>query len=1282
MAEREENSVKKPRRRRWLVLLAVLLAGGVAGWQVVKALIDIERYRPQIIAALEEASGLRVTLGGLDLKLLPTPRLAVENLSLGEGDFAVAIDSITAQANLASLRDKEIRLTTVRLRGVVVRLPEDLAELQEKAGRVAAAASAGGSGSETSEGKAADFAFRIGRIALEEVSVFWGGERIATADIEVLEPLSGRPELEARVEMPALGDAARATIKAVLDMAAEGAPGITASIALEDVSLRHALKNPDLPETALGVQIELAGALPDEIEATITGTVKTALAEALEGGVRAKAWWRDGQATVNDFQWNSPGIALAGDLSFTPPSEGRPFEIACEIPSAKATGAGLQTLAGFLPGLGVTIRVRDDGALSIRDFLIGVTEQGGVRFAQGQITLGGIDLLLPDGTTVFENLSAEIALEENTIRIARLTGANISISGTVTPDLDAGEAALDLQAQVRLEQKQLAPWLPPGLVKGLTGTIDIEELRATLKPGAALPEDLTLRVRLAGLGARLALPGLSEDLALENINGRIGYANGKVAIDALSGAGFAIEGSVRPDFASRAFAVDLQGEIDLAQAPLAAFLPPNTVSGLAGKIRFNRITGTFGRAQGVPGDLVVDAALRDGALTLAPEIFDDVLSGVRGTLSSTAQAAGPRIDFTLGAESKALGTLYYEGRFDPGSQKIEGALSLDIQQAANAFLSDAATRDLAAPVLEQLGQSTLDLTAHLPRPDAPGASLAFSRRGAPPISGQAVFAPQGEGLALDSVSVSGDLPLAWIPEDAWPLPIEASGPAHIAFDATLPRETFTLEARLDDASLAAPPLLEKKAGVPLSIVLAGSAAAGQWAPQKILVAVLGEEIELAYANEIISAEDFAVNLASLAPLLPESFAPKGTLRGSFSGTTPPALALTLEGVGFALAPEVALDAIDGTVSYRDNYWSAENLRVQGADSDFTVSAQNTDGPWQAKVTGRKLNLNVLGAVQEAADAFFGSAGEADGGSRGETTAKSLEEIPPIAGNATVALEQLYYQRGRVDDLRLEAEFSPTGITVKNFRCIPYTGMIRGTIFFAYETETAPASVDADLRFEGVDLRIVDHMLLAEAKGVSGTANGVIDLRFPLGDTRDVYRGLDGHAAFAAKDGSYGRMGMATKLLTVLRTTELLRLKLPGLKDKGLVFDATEATLRMRGGRLEIEKFTLDSKAYAMEALGVVDYPADHMDVSVRVRVLEALSSLIGAIPGLRKAVEKVKEHSGLRLRISGPPYDPKIQAFAGDSTKQPAEDGVLKEEGSLGGGLRGLGESLRKKIGL
>lgn len=107
-----------------LALLAILIFVAVV---VVPRLVDVDRYRPQVISRLERTTGRKAEIGRLSLRLLPVLSIRVDNFALDNpagfpaGRF-LAIERVYAELDAAALLHREIVIGSLKLEGPVVNL--------------------------------------------------------------------------------------------------------------------------------------------------------------------------------------------------------------------------------------------------------------------------------------------------------------------------------------------------------------------------------------------------------------------------------------------------------------------------------------------------------------------------------------------------------------------------------------------------------------------------------------------------------------------------------------------------------------------------------------------------------------------------------------------------------------------------------------------------------------------------------------------------------------------------------------------------------------------------------------------------------------------------------------------------------------------------------------------------------------------------------------------------------------------------------------------------------
>ncbi|MBI3404507.1 MAG: AsmA family protein, partial [Acidobacteria bacterium] len=144
---------------RWLrITLYVLVPLLLIAW-IVPYFIDADRYRPDIVSAIEKETGRKASIGKITARLIPSVGFVIENISLGnppgfpEGNFA-SVDRVKGSLAWGPLIfRKEFQLKAIEVVHPVVTLLED------ENGRVNYdfAAKPGKAGSSTSSGMPGNF---------------------------------------------------------------------------------------------------------------------------------------------------------------------------------------------------------------------------------------------------------------------------------------------------------------------------------------------------------------------------------------------------------------------------------------------------------------------------------------------------------------------------------------------------------------------------------------------------------------------------------------------------------------------------------------------------------------------------------------------------------------------------------------------------------------------------------------------------------------------------------------------------------------------------------------------------------------------------------------------------------------------------------------------------------------------------------------------------------------------------------------------------------------------
>lgn len=481
------------RRRRWpWILLAILIALPLAGFVALRLFVNPEALRPRLVAAVEQATGRRFTLGAMDLRLSLRPSLALTDIALANPAGASRAQMLTAEraeVQLALIPLLSRRIDVVRLE---IDAPDILVEL-DAAGRSnwAFGAEAAPAEPPPQPGQAAPatprerLAIAVGALRLTQARITWRDAR--SGSTETL----GIPRLEAAAPL--------------------GGP-TTASATLrargQDITIR----------AGTGPLLAAGGAAPWPFDVTLGiagGTVSA------KGSLAGRAWTLEAQGRVPDLG------AFAALLPDAPLPPLRDIAFAAKL-------AGNE--AGLFSAETISLR-------------IGRSDLGALRPG---LVLASADLAAPrlDAPVT---LRAEAMQGEATIRVAGETGTPHQLAGqapgplpvTLTVSAAGAEATLrgaiadpraltgvDLAFAATVpDLAALSPIagqaLPP--LRALSAGLRMSERGAAFSEGARLRDIAVAAPPLEAMGeltlATAPRPGLSGTLAVA-----------KLDLDALRGA--------------------------------------------------------------------------------------------------------------------------------------------------------------------------------------------------------------------------------------------------------------------------------------------------------------------------------------------------------------------------------------------------------------------------------------------------------------------------------------------------------------------------------------------------------------------------------------------------------------------------------------------------------------------------------------------------------------------------------------------------------------------------
>lgn len=750
------------------------------------------------------------------------------------------------------------------------------------------------------------------------------------------------------------------------------------------------------------------------------------------------------------------------------------------------------------------------------------------------------------------------------------------------------------------------------------------------------------KAELSGLDLTLPPPGAQR---LEKIAAKAHLEEGTLVLELESASlgGFNVAGRVTPTGQSGA-TFQLAAKGDLSNPLLSAQLPAAVAQGAKGALELKRLAGTWKPGGGLPTDLLLEGSLNNATLPLKTDAFNDTFNALNITFTSDGKA----IQAKAVAEATTLGKVAFDGKFDTVAQALDGTTTFSADRLAAAFAPPGLAATMTQALLAAYRDATYTVALRLPKDAKSPGSFTLEKSAAPTAKVGLVLLTDVKkgGTTVGEMSLVATLPFAPAAA-ALPWPAQGDGQAAISFQRSSVGR-FSATADLAKAALTIPPYLAKASGAPLKVTLDG-AAGEAWALERVGIDLLGQPITLVPQGDGFATEDLALDLGRLVSLFPAGSEANGTLMGRVV-TQPFSAKLTLDEVRMRTPGGIAIERIDGDVDYAPTAITGSNLQVAAYGSDATIDGKIQDGRWQATLRGKRLDLNTLSALREAQTTPAPRPGS-------EEYAASNASLGSVAtGQVDIALDEVLFRRATLANVTTTLRLAPEETTLDNISCAPAGGSATGRVSIRTPGGGRSGTLTTTLNLQDVDLRLLDEISTSEPRGMSGPCSGTIDLSVPYGPTAVPIMGVNGEVTLAARNGSFGKAGASGIVLTALRTTELAQLQIPSLRDRGLSFTSANAHVVCREGVVTLEEFNLAERTHTMNADGVIDFPGDTMDVTLRVQLLQTVRDVVGLIPVL----DRIAQAGGIYVKFKGSPSDPKVSS---------ARIRPLQEIRQQGGGL-------------
>jgi hypothetical protein len=233
-----------------------------------------------------------------------------------------------------------------------------------------------------------------------------------------------------------------------------------------------------------------------------------------------------------------------------------------------------------------------------------------------------------------------------------------------------------------------------------------------------------------------------------------------------------------------------------------------------------------------------------------------------------------------------------------------------------------------------------------------------------------------------------------------------------------------------------------------------------------------------------------------------------------------------------------------------------------------------------------------------------------------------------------------YRRGTLERVRSNVIAQGGLVDLTGLTLASGAGQAVGDIRLLPPRDGQPGFTHTRLQFAGFDAAVIDAIALEQPRGLAGTLSGAVDMQTYSGEGVPLMAHSSGAVQLRGERGSFGKLGIATKVLGVLRTLEITRLRAPTLKDEGLTYDTCAVDLAFNDGLMTIREMSVNTPTYIITAIGGIDFNRQQTEMLVHVSLLETVLGPGEQVPGLREIVNALRSAGGLQILVTGPPDDP------------------------------------------
>lgn len=663
--------------------------------------------------------------------------------------------------------------------------------------------------------------------------------------------------------------------------------------------------------------------------------------------------------------------------------------------------------------------------------------------------------------------------------------------------------------------------------------------------------------------------------------------------------------------------------------------PEGTMSATDGTLKLTGLDLVSKEGEVIAKQLQGRVAIDNGTIQIEEFGNDEFI--VRGSLR---QNGSDSLDATLSLDSDRVSSINATGTYHYASREWRGKTTMDIRETVSALLDTTPSELFYEPLLALYSPAVLDTVLKLPGKEYRGWKIDFLREDIIGFRAAIEFEESDEGgFVLARADAVAPINFDEVTTDLFRY-AKLTGQSVFTFQVHAESRDYSAVFDLTDTVVTAQDILTKEAGGKCALSVSGETGS-EWTRETLRIDLLGESVALNLGSDTPSPVE--LNLAGLESIVSNGASAQGRVHGEIT-LEPFSLSLALDKVTLPLTDGTTSDLLSGGIRYQDKILAVSDLRLKGEDTDCRLGVVWSPDKLEGTLAGKSLNLDTIIDFVDTVEAFRQD--ETSDATPDESD--SPESADYAEGRFVVTLDQIHYRGGHVENAAFVIESTESVVHIPDIALEAYSGNITGAVQLT-RSDNAPTELATQLTLDAINMHGLDELLFNESREITGLLNGSIDITAPLGTSDGMLAGTNGTIRWDATKGSLGKLGFATKLLSALKTLEIINLRAPKMKDQGLVFNTFTGNGTFMDGNMTLADVFLDGGAYAMDAKGGVNFATEETDILVYTRLLESLAKAVKWVPVLKQAVQAGTNQVGIAIQISGAPSEMQVDIVPGGS---------------------------------